>query len=127
VLFQSVLLSILAGVQLHDLLLVHKDEILLVSPVRRLDLRVWIRLIILIVADFIYITPAALDVQPFEVGDREWRVVNGWAMYGLRLMEVMCFAFSGPMAATKAARFFWLRAVANPRAGPRKPKNVFEE
>ncbi len=65
------MLSILAGVQLHDLHLVHKDGILLVSPVRRLNLRVWIRLIILIVADFIYITPAALDVQPFEVGDRE--------------------------------------------------------
>jgi len=71
VLFHSVLLSILAGVQLDDLLLVHKDEILLVSPVRRLDLRVWSRLIVLIVADSIYITPAALDVQPFEVRDRE--------------------------------------------------------
>ncbi len=70
-LFHSVLLSILAGVQLDDLLLVHKDEILLVSPVRRLDLRVWSRLIVLIVADSIYITPAALDVQPFEVRDRE--------------------------------------------------------
>ncbi len=108
-------------------ILVHKDGILLVSPVRRLDLRVWIRLIILIVADFIYVTPAALDVQPFEVGDRARCVVNGWEMYGLRWMEVMRLAFNGLMAAAKAARFFWLRAVANPRAGPRKPKNVFEE